>query len=200
MAWLMTRGRERAFREKLIDLARLRNDVAVLDVGCGTGTLAIAAKRRLDSTGAVYGIDPSPEMISVAGKKAQKMAVEVVFEPGVAEELPFPDGRFDVVLSTLLLHHLPARTRHEAALEIRRVLKPGGHVLAVDFGGSERPKRGFLSHLHQRHGHVKPADLIALIEKAGFTVIENGAVGTRDLNFVLATVLAHRQENGGQHE
>jgi len=162
--------------------------------------LAIAAKRRLDSTGAVYGIDPSPEMISVAGKKAQKMAVEVVFEPGVAEELPFPDGRFDVVLSTLLLHHLPARTRHEAALEIHRVLKPGGHVLAVDFGGSERPKRGFLSHLHQRHGHVKPADLIALIEKAGFTVIENGAVGTRDLNFVLATVLAHRQENGGQHE
>src|SRR3712207_4299905 len=70
MAWLMTLGRERKFREKLVDLARLRPGESVLDVGCGTGTLAIAAKRRVGPTGEVYGIDASPEMIVRASKKA----------------------------------------------------------------------------------------------------------------------------------
>ena len=63
LAWLLMRGREGAFREKVVDLARIQPGERVLDVGCGTGTLAVAAKRRVGPTGTVYGIE-SPEMIT----------------------------------------------------------------------------------------------------------------------------------------
>src|SRR5262245_32927389 len=118
LAWLVMRGREGAFREKVVDLARIQPGDRVLDVGCGTGTLAVTAKRRVGSMGAVYGIDPSPEMISRAIKKARKAGVEVVFREAIVESLPFPDEYFDTVLSTLMLHHLPPKTRVECAREM----------------------------------------------------------------------------------
>jgi ubiquinone/menaquinone biosynthesis C-methylase UbiE len=187
MVWVAMPGRERFFREKVIDLARVKPGESVLDVGCGTGTLAIAAKRRVGPTGEVYGIDASPEMIAKASRKAEKAMVEVVFKKGVVEALPFPDAHFDVVLSTLMLHHLPREAREQCALEIRRVLKPGGRVLAVDFGGTAREKRGGFANFHHRHGHVKLSDMNAVLSEAGLNSVESGAVGIKDLNFVLAT-------------
>jgi ubiquinone/menaquinone biosynthesis C-methylase UbiE len=186
LVWLVTLGRERVFREKVVRLARLQPGESVLDVGCGTGTLAIAAKRCVGPTGPVYGIDASPEMIARAAKKARKAGVEVVFTHAVAEALPFPDAHFDAVLSTVMLHHLPRNARQQCACEIRRVLKPGGRVLAVDFGGPARHRRGLFAHVH-RHGHVNLPDMIALLSEAGLNMVESGAVGLRDLKFVLAT-------------
>jgi ubiquinone/menaquinone biosynthesis C-methylase UbiE len=186
LVWLITLGRERVFREKVVRLARLQPGESVLDVGCGTGSLAIAAKRCIGPTGTVYGIDASPEMLARAGKKARKAGIEVVFKHAVAEALPFPDAHFDAVLTTVMLHHLPHKARQQCACEIRRVLKPGGRVLAVDFGGSARGRRGFFAHFHS-HGHVNLPDMIALLSEAGLNIIESGAVGMRDLQFVLAT-------------
>src|SRR5262245_4070202 len=100
LVWLVTLGRERVFREKVLRLAHLETGQSVLDVGCGTGTLAIAAKRHVGPTGPVYGIDASPEMIARAGKKARKAGVEVLFKKELAEALPFPDAHFDAVLTT----------------------------------------------------------------------------------------------------
>lgn len=190
--WVAMLGKERAFREKLLELARVRNGECILDVGCGTGTLAIAAKRRVGQNGAVYGVDASAEMIARAEKKARKAAVEVSFKSGLAEEIPFPDDRFDVVLSTVMLHHLPAKARLLCANEIRRVLKPGGRVLAVDFEGMSEQKRTFLSHFHRPHGHVRLHDIVALLNEAGFNTVESGPVGIRDLHFVLAEATAPR--------
>jgi ubiquinone/menaquinone biosynthesis C-methylase UbiE len=178
-------GRERAFRERLINLAGIKEGETVLDVGCGTGTLAIAAQRRVGQAGTVYGIDASSEMIGKANKKAQKAKLEIAFNVELVEALPFPDAHFDAVLSTLMLHHLPQQTREQCAREIRRVLKPGERVLAVDFGGGEQ-NRGILAHLHRRHGHIHIGDIIALLTEAGLSIAETGAVGIMDLHFVLA--------------
>jgi ubiquinone/menaquinone biosynthesis C-methylase UbiE len=184
--WLFTLGRERAFRRKILSLAHLEAGEAVLDVGCGTGSLAIEAKRQVGSSGPVHGIDASPEMLARADKKAQRAGLEIHFATAPAQALPFADGRFDTVLVTLVLHHLPRSSREQCACEMRRVLKPGGRVLAVDFGHSALESGGFLKHFH-RHGHVKSADLLALLSDAGLRVIDSGPVGVGNLQFVLAS-------------
>src|SRR5713101_5074833 len=108
---LLTLGRERRFRERLLEPARLESGESVLDIGCGTGTLAIAAKRRVEPSGVVRGIDASPEMIARAQRKADKAGADIAFEIAPAQLLPFPDAQFDVVLSTVMLHHLPRSGR-----------------------------------------------------------------------------------------
>jgi len=185
LVWLLTLGRERRFRERLLRPARLERGESVLDVGCGTGTLAIAAKRVVGPGGDVHGIDASPEMVARARKKAVRARAEITFETAFAQALPYPDARFDVVLSTVMLHHLPGRTRLEGVREMRRVLEPGGRLLAVDFVRSSAKRRGLLAHFHRR-GRVEPRALIELVSGAGMSVVENGPVGAWDLQYVLA--------------
>ena len=180
---LLTLGREGRFRERLLEPVGLEPGESVLDIGCGTGTLALAAKRRVGSSGVVNGIDASPEMIARAQRKAKRKNMDVLFETALAQSLPFPDAQFDVVLSTVMLHHLRRAGRVEALREGRRVLKPGGRLLAVDFVKSSH--KGILGHFH-RHGRVDPRDLIALVTEAGLNVVESGPVGAWDLQFVLA--------------
>lgn len=184
--WFAFLGRERAFRDKVLKLARLKKGESVLDVGCGTGTLAVAAKRIAGPDSAVNGIDASPEMIRKAQQKARKAGAQILFRDGLAEAIPFPDAHFDVVLSSAMLHHLPQRTRLECAKEIHRILKPSGRVLAVDFQGFSDQKRSLLSHFHRPHGHVRAQDISALFTEADLRTIESGPVGMLDLHFVLA--------------
>ena len=148
---------------------------------------AIAAKRHVGSTGTVYGIDASPEMLARAGKKAAKTGLDVVFRNGAAQALPFADGQFDAVLSTLMLHHLPRTARQQCAGEMRRVLRPGGRALVVDFAGSADRESGLRARIH-RHGHVKLDEIIALLGNVGLTIVDSGAVGFRNLQFVRASL------------
>ena len=101
------------------------------------------------------------------------------------EALPFPEGQFDVVLSTLMLHHL-AKVRRQCAREIRRVLKPQGRALVVDFAHAHPIT--FLAHFH-RHGHVDPQDVVALLEEAELRCVESGSVGISSLHFVRAVAV-----------
>ena len=185
LAFLFTRGRERQLRERMMQLARLDAGDTVLDVGCGTGTLAIAAKKRVGSAGAVFGIDASPAMVARATSKSARAGIDVTFTNAFVQALPFPDARFDAVLSTLMLHHLPRQVRRQCAAEIRRVLKPRGRLLVVDFGRPQA-RHGILAHFH-RHGHVDFADVRAMLTDAAFTVTEDGPVGFSSLQFVLAS-------------
>src|SRR5512135_3561564 len=106
-AFLMTFGREKRMRRETVERARVAPGQSVLDVGCGTGSLTLAAKTAAGATGDVHGIDPAPEMIDISRKKATRAHVDIDFQVGVIEGLPFPDATFDVVLSSLMLHHLP---------------------------------------------------------------------------------------------
>ncbi len=185
--WFATGGRENKFREMLLSLARVRKGDVILDVGCGTGTLAIAAKQQVGTTGMVFGIDASREMLARADQKARKACQVISFQSAVAEALPFPDGHFDLVCSVAMLHHLPQESRIQCASEIRRVLKPDGRLLAVDFEGFSHGKRTVLSHLRRPHGEVMANDIAALLRDVGLRVQESGAVGLRGMWYILAT-------------
>jgi ubiquinone/menaquinone biosynthesis C-methylase UbiE len=126
-------------------------------------------------------------MIARATAKAAKAGIDVCFENALAEALPFPEGQFDVVLSTLMLHHLPRKVRQQCAREIRRVLKPQGRALVVDFAHAP-PTSGILAHFH-RHGHVDPQDVVALLEEAELRCVESGSVGISSLHFVRAVAV-----------
>jgi ubiquinone/menaquinone biosynthesis C-methylase UbiE len=183
LVWILFLGRTRKFYSQVLDIANVKRGQSVLDVGCGTGSLAIAASERVGPEAKVHGIDASPEMIERARNKAAKRRSGATFTEAVVEEMPFPDAQFDVVLCTMMLHHLPRSAREQCAREMRRVLKPGGSAMVVEFG---RDGKSFIERLH-RHGALKLSHIHELLESAGFVVGESGAVEAQALNFIRAT-------------
>jgi SAM-dependent methyltransferase len=150
--------------------------------------LALIAKRRVGATGRVCGIDPSVQMIARARRKAAHHGLGIDFQPGVIEQLAFPDHTFDVALSTFMMHQVPDDVKQQGLAEIARVLKPGGRLLVVDTRrpeaapqspreappdrttGSAGPKRPV--HIGAWNSGVQ--DQPALMSAAGFTQIESG--------------------------
>jgi ubiquinone/menaquinone biosynthesis C-methylase UbiE len=142
---------------------------AVLDVGCGTGTLAMEVARRVGRAGRVAGIDPGTEQIARARAKAARRNAPIEFQIGVIEQLPFPDQTFDVVFSTLMMHHLPAPLKRQGLAEIARVLKPGGRLVIADFKRKQE-RAGQAARFHA--GGSSMHDLAAIVSEAGFDQME----------------------------
>jgi ubiquinone/menaquinone biosynthesis C-methylase UbiE len=127
------RGQLRELRRRVFELGELRAGQTLLDVGCGTGTLAIEAAARVGEAGRVAGIDPAPRQIARARAKARRAGLGIDFRVAAIEGLPFPEGAFDVVTSTLRMHHLPDDLKRQGLTEIARVVKPGGRLVVCDF-------------------------------------------------------------------
>jgi ubiquinone/menaquinone biosynthesis C-methylase UbiE len=151
---LVTRGKEKDFRRFVADLVELRPGETVLDVGCGTGTQALIAKEAVGAAGRVCGIEPSLKMIAYARRKAARRGLVVDLQPGVIEQLDYPDQSFEVIFCLIVMHHLPDETKLQGLKEMARVLKPGGRLLVVD------------SNLH----------LLPSFEQAGFSKVKAGTV------------------------
>ena len=136
----------------------------------------------------MYGIDPVPEMIAVARKKAARKQLDIDFRLGVIESLPFPDSSIDVVTSSLMMHHLPESLKVRGLEEVYRVLKPGGCLLIADF---MRPSGSFLNHIFiafTRHRGLKNGieDLSKLLQEAGFSQITQPEGNVLVIGFVRA--------------
>lgn len=178
-------GADRRYRRRTVELLELKHGECVLDIGCGTGALAIEAKRAVGGSGRVAGVDASEQMLARARRKAQGRGLDVLFEHGRAQSLPFPDASFDAVVSTTVLHCIASESRGLALAEARRVLKPGGRLLTIDFGGPAATRTSFFGRMKAHRNFDLDAALPDLAQ-FGFNETARGAIGFSDLRFVHA--------------
>jgi ubiquinone/menaquinone biosynthesis C-methylase UbiE len=136
--------RERAFKERLLVQAGLSDGVDVLDLACGTGTLAVWAKQRTPGAKLV-GLDGDSRMLEKARVKAQRAGVEIQFDEGLSFELPYPDQSFDRVVTSLFFHHLSDGDKDRTISEIARVLRQDGQLHVADWGPGTDPLMSALS-------------------------------------------------------
>ncbi|WP_371493811.1 methyltransferase domain-containing protein [Kitasatospora sp. NBC_00374] len=168
-------GRRRHVFTRLAELTGARPGDRALDVGCGTGYLTLRLADVVTSAGSVIGVDPSADVLAHARRRANGRT-HCTFTDGIAENLPAADGEFDVVASSLMLHHLPEDVRARAVAEMRRALRPGGRLLLADF---RPPTNSVARHLVGAvTGPVmerNPVHLLRpLVEQAGFTEVRTG--------------------------
>lgn len=125
--------RERLFKSRLIEQACIPERADVLDVGCGTGTLAVMVKQR-QPRATVTGMDADPHILAIAARKARTRGTAVHFDRAYSYALPYDDNRFTRVLSSLFFHHLTRTHKERTFREIYRVLAPGGELHVADWG------------------------------------------------------------------
>jgi ubiquinone/menaquinone biosynthesis C-methylase UbiE len=125
--------RDVRYKTRLIEQANIQPGQHILDLGCGTGTLAIMVKQRQPGA-EVTGLDADRDMLKVAKYKSTQLTAPVKFDVGFTNKLPYPDASFDRVLSSIMIHHLKTPDKETTAREVYRVLKPGGQLHIIDFG------------------------------------------------------------------
>jgi len=160
-----------SLRNEIVGMAKLKEAKSVLDVGCGTGNLALEIAKWLPSDGYVIGIDAGEKMVILAKNKLQDTQIPIQFLRVSAEKISFKDEVFDCVFNVFLLHHLPMELKLATFKEMYRVLKKGGELVTVDV---DKPSTLLGKLIGLSRYHVKEirdnmkAPLDLLLSDAGF--------------------------------
>ncbi len=162
---------------KILKVKKLKGTEKVLDVGAGTGTLAVLLKETYPKL-EVTAVDPDDQILAIAKKKADKRKCDITLVQSGAEKLPFKESSFDIIYSTLTFHHLPLEIKHLALEEIHRVLKPKGQFILVDIGKPKNSIWKFLLHIEsivETNAYMKDnleGNIPKFMLQHGFTVTE----------------------------
>jgi len=130
--------RERVFKAALVAQANIGAGQRLLDLACGTGTLAILIKKTCPDA-EVVAVDGDVKILDIAQSKARRAGAVIQFDHGLSHELPYPDGHFDCVTSSLFFHHLSWADKQRTARELHRVIRPGGQLHIADWGRATGP-------------------------------------------------------------
>lgn len=160
---------ERRFKRRLVDLARIASGQDVLDLGCGTGTLALLVKQTCPGA-RVVGLDIDPRILAIARHKTRRAGADLELRQGSATEPPFAPASFDRVLTTLVLHHLTTAQKRTALSAVRRLLRPGGELHVADWG--------------------KPHNALMQIASMGFRLVDGGETTQANLRGQLPALIA----------
>jgi SAM-dependent methyltransferase len=182
----------RRLHRRTVELAGVSSGEAVLDIGCGTGNLALAILRAVPGA-VVTGLDPDPDALQRAARKARRRRMQITLVRGYADRLPLPDASQDHVVSSLALHHVPLEEKQRMAAELMRILKPGGTVTIGDLAGGGHGD-GRHDHSKHRHGLSRPGERTGYLDDNADGGIERlltdaGLVDARELE--RATILGN---------
>jgi ubiquinone/menaquinone biosynthesis C-methylase UbiE len=184
-------GRRGRVYRRIMSLSGVRPGDSVLDVGCSSGYLARKLARAAGPAGRVTGVDPSAAAVGYARRRAPGT---MTFAVGTAQDLGLADRSFDVVTSTLTMHHVPARKRQAAFGEMYRVTRPGGRLLVADFNPARRPLRLHPGGGRMQHAAATVGSLEELAATAGYRVEASGELP------LLRYVVAVRPHDEGQSQ
>jgi ubiquinone/menaquinone biosynthesis C-methylase UbiE len=169
----ITLGREDSLRKMTVNLAQIKHGDCVLEIGCATGSLSLAAKRQAGQEGSVFGIDIIPGMIEISREKAAQAKLDVSFQVGNIQDIPFPNEHFDKVMCSFMIFHMSEKVRNNGIKEIFRVLKPNGSLLVLDL--ALPPNKISRSILKLFLGFMLKhnlSELRPIMESSGFSKIE----------------------------
>ena len=157
------------------DYAGIKSGDHVLDLGSGAGNDCFVARSIVGETGRVTGIDFSDDMLKKANENAKKLGyTNVEFVKGDIEQMTFPDGQFDVIVSNCVLNLVPDKVK--AFTEMFRVLKPGGHFcvsdVVVEGEMSEKLRVNAEMYAGCVSGAMQYNDYLGVISQTGFKQVQ----------------------------
>jgi ubiquinone/menaquinone biosynthesis C-methylase UbiE len=164
---------EEHLKRRLIERARIQPGQRVLDLGCGTGTLTLMLKRAVPDA-IITGLDGDQEILDIARSKAASEALEITWDRGLAYNLPYPAASFDVVISSLVTHHLDHMPKERSFQEVNRVLRPSGWFHILDFGRPfsllTRLQAGVMRNFEETVDNFD-GRIVPMLEAAGFSSV-----------------------------
>ena len=169
-----------ALRRELLRQVAIQPGQQVLDLGCGTGIMAIALKQSVPGA-AVAGLDADEQALAIAQGEAERVGAEIQWDRGLAYNLPYPDNSLDVVMSSFMIHHLTTAHKARTFREVRRVLRPDGSLFILDFGPPFSPltrtQAAVMKHLEQTADNYS-GRILPMFAEAGFASARGAGHGT----------------------